>query len=202
LGAAFGLAARFAVVLGLALAVVFFAAGFLAAVVRLAVVLRAGAAPPVAFIDLAAVVSCSAAVTMALVAVFIAFMAVFIACAEVVAFVAACVILLAADDTFVAADETLVAAAAGVTLVFPAALVVRRDLVVVVLLAAVFRAPLVFFVRLAGDRRVVERVMVFVGTDPSPRVDQLREDPFHNQRRATRRPGARRFSFPRKWSFA
>jgi hypothetical protein len=64
-----------------------------------------------------------------------------------------------------------------VTLVFLAALV--RDLVVVVFLAAGFRAPLAFFVRLAGVRRVV-RVIVFVGTDPSPRVDQLREDPFHN----------------------
>jgi hypothetical protein len=164
-----------ALAFGLARAAGFFAAGFLAVVGRLAAALRAGSVGAAVRSVFAAVVSCSAAVTMALVAVFIAFMAVFIAWAEDVAFVAAVVILVAADETFVAADETFVAAAAGVTAVFLAAL-----RVLVVLLAAVFRAPLVVFVRLAVDRRLVERVMVLVGTDPSPRVDQLREDPFHD----------------------
>jgi hypothetical protein len=129
-----------------------------------------------------------------LVAVFIVFIAVFIACAEVVALVAASVILVAADDTFVAADDTRVAAVAGVT-DLPAA-VDRVDLVVdlvgfdavlravplVVFLAfAVFFAPPVFArLVLAVVRRAVERVNVLVGTDPSPRVDQLRVDLFHN----------------------
>jgi hypothetical protein len=122
-------------------------------------------------------------------------MAVFIACAELVALVAASVILVAADDTFVAADDTRVAAAAGVTDALPAA-VDRVDLVVdlvgldavlravplVVFLAfAVFFAPPVFArLVLAVVRRAVERVNVLVGTDPSPRVDQLRVDLFHN----------------------
>jgi hypothetical protein len=133
---------------------------------------------------LAAVVSDSAAAASALVAVFIVFIAVFIACAEVVALLAASVILVAADDTFVAADDTRVAAAAGVTDDFVA--VVDRDVAFV--FGAVLRAEAVrlvvffagvafflaapLFVRLvlAVERRAVERVNVFVGTDPSPRA--------------------------------
>lgn len=103
---------------------------------------------------------------------------------------AASVILVAADDTRVAADDTRVAAADGVTDLADVA-----DRVVVFFFAAglraavarlvVFFAPVDFlapvFVRLvlAGVRRAVERVIVFVGTDPSPRVDQLRVDLFH-----------------------
>lgn len=147
------------VVFGFARVVVFFAAGLRAAVVRRAAGLRVVPVASADFRDFAAVVSDSAAVTMALVAVFIAFMAVFIACAEDVAFVAAAVILVAALETLVAALETLVAAAAGVTDVLR---------VLDVFLAAVFRAPLVFFVRFAVERRPVERFIVFVGTDPIP----------------------------------
>jgi hypothetical protein len=159
-------------------------------------------------------VSASAALASALVAVFIVFIAVFIACAEVVALLAASVILVAADDTFVAADDTRVAAAAGVTDDLPA-VVDRVDLVVdlagfdadlravplVVFFAfAVFFAPPVFArLVLAVVRRAVERVNI-VGTDPSPRVDQLRVDLFHNWRRSTRLPGARRSLFPGMWS--
>lgn len=155
--------------------------GMRAALVLRAVVLRAGAAVDGAFIDdmlLAAVVSCSAAVIIALVAVFIAFMAVFIACAELVALVAACVIFVAADDTLVAAEETLPAAAAGVTVLLRAVLAgflaVVLCMVPVVSLAMPVRflAPAAF-VRLvsAVERRAAD--LVFVGTDPSPRVDQL-----------------------------
>lgn len=111
-----------------------------------------------------------------MVAVFIAFMAVFIACADVVALEAAAVILVAADDTLVAADDTFVAAAVGVTAP-RAVLVVLRAVAPVVFLAAVlFFAPAAFVVRLelAVERRAGDRVVVFVGTDPSPRVDQLR----------------------------
>jgi hypothetical protein len=207
LAAAFGLAADLALVavlftVVLALVVVFFAAavvrdlaaGFLAAVVLRAVVVRlvlrpavavlAGAGGLMAEMVLAALVSDSAAVASALVAVFIVFIAVFIACAEVVALLAASVILVAADDTFVAADDTRVAAAAGVTDDFVA--VVDRDVAFV--FGAVLRAEAVrlvvffagvafflaapLFVRLvlAVERRAVERVNVFVGTDPSPRA--------------------------------
>jgi hypothetical protein len=145
---------------------------------------------------LAALVSASAALASALVAVFIVFIAVFIACAELVALLAASVILVAADDTLVAADDTRVAAAAGVTDDFAADVDRLADLVVdlagldavlravplVVFLAfAVFFAPPVFArLVLAVVRRAVERVNVLVGTDPSPRVDQLRVDLFHN----------------------
>jgi hypothetical protein len=118
-----------------------------------------------------------------LVAVFIVFIAVFIACAELVALLAASVILVAADDTFVAADETRVAAAAGVTDDLPA-VVDRVDFVAladpdadlravlpVVLLAAVFffAPPALVRLVLAVERRADEGVIVFVGTDPSPR---------------------------------
>ncbi|MEV0403806.1 hypothetical protein [Actinoallomurus sp. NPDC050550] len=168
-------------------AVVLLAAGFLAvvvlAVVAFLVVLRGCAAAGIfiADIDFAAVVSDSAAVIMALVAVFIAFRAVFIAWAELVALLAAAVIFDAADETLVAADDTFVAAAAGVTelldVVFFAVVLLADGF----LAAAVFFAP-VFAVRLvlAVERRAVDRVVVFVGTDPSPRVDQLRRDAFHN----------------------
>ncbi|WP_460354990.1 hypothetical protein [Actinoallomurus acanthiterrae] len=116
-------------------------------------------------------------------AVFIAFRAVFIAWAELVALLAAAVIFDAADETLVAADDTFVAAAAGVT--EPLDVVVVFFAVVLLadgfLVAAVFFAP-VFAVRLelAVERRAVDRVVVFVGTDPSPRVDQFRRDAFHN----------------------
>lgn len=148
---------------------------------------------------LAALVSASAALASALVAVFIVFIAVFIACAEVVALLAASVILVAADDTFVAADDTRVAAAAGVTDDLPAVVdrvelaadlvvdlagfdaVLRAVPLVFFLAVAVFFAPPVFArLVLAVVRRAVERVNVLVGTDPSPRVDQLRVDLFHN----------------------
>jgi hypothetical protein len=170
----------------LALSVVFLAAafaplGFLAAAVAFfavapglaAGVLRAVVPPPddvsvglIAEIVWAALVSASAAAASALVAVFIVFMAVFIACADVVALVAASVILVAADDTLVAADDTRVAAAAGVTdFVADLADVDLRAVPPVVFLAdVVFFVPLV----LAVERRD-ERVIVFVGTDPSPR---------------------------------
>ncbi|HZE31794.1 MAG TPA: hypothetical protein VE198_10200 [Actinoallomurus sp.] len=118
---------------------------------------------------------------------FIVFIAVFIACAELVALLAASVILVAADDTFVAADDTRVAAAAGVTDGFAAApardvafvfgAVLRAEAVrLVVFLAGVaflLAVPLFVPLVLAVERRAVERVNVFVGTDPSPRVDQL-----------------------------
>ncbi|GAA4634003.1 hypothetical protein GCM10023196_073820 [Actinoallomurus vinaceus] len=124
-------------------------------------------------------VSDSAAVIIALVAVFIAFRAVFIAWAELVALLAAAVIFDAADETLVAADDTFVAAAAGVTEVLDV-------LVVFFAVAALvdgFLAVAVFFavrLELAVERRAVDRVVVFVGTDPSPRVDQVRRDAFHN----------------------
>ncbi|MCO6011204.1 hypothetical protein NE236_40250 [Actinoallomurus purpureus] len=108
---------------------------------------------------------------------------------------AAAVIFDAADETFVAADDTLVAAAAGVTELFLDVLADFFAAAVLVdfLVAAVFFAP-VFAVRLelAVERRAVDRVVVFVGTDPSPRVDQLRRDAFHNQRRFTHRLNTRR----------
>jgi hypothetical protein len=215
--AAFGLA--FAAVLDFAvvvfLAVVFFAValdGFVAvlAVVVLADAARFGvlrdSAAVGSFMDdivFAAVVSDFAAVTMALVAVFIAFRAVFIACAELVALLAAAVIFEAADETFVAADDTFVAAAAGVTELF---LDVLADFFAVVLLvddflaAAAFVPPaLVVRLELAVERRAVDRVVVFVGTDPSPRVDQVRRDAFHNWRRSTHRLDTRRPAFPEIW---
>jgi hypothetical protein len=153
-------------------------------VLRPAVAVLAVAGGLMAEMVLAALVSDSAATASALVAVFIVFIAVFIACAEVVALLAASVILVAADDTFVAADDTRVAAAAGVTDDFVA--VVDRDVAFV--FGAVLRAEAVrlvvffagvafflaapLFVRLvlAVERRAVERVNVFVGTDPSPRA--------------------------------
>jgi hypothetical protein len=218
----FAVVLAFAVVFFAAVDVVFRAlvpalTGFFATDVLRAVVVRpfaadlAAAGALMAEMVLAAVVSDSAAAASALVAVFIVFIAVFIACAEVVAFVAASVILVAADDTLVAADETFVAADAGVTDF--ATDVDRVDLVDLVAdFAAGLRAvrPVVFFavdffapafVRLvlAVVRRAVERVNVLVGTDPSPRVDQLRVDLFHNWRRSTHRPGARRSLFPGKW---
>jgi hypothetical protein len=104
--------------------------------------------------------------------------------------------LVAADETLVAADDTRVAAAAGVTDALAADVDRLADLVVelagldavlravplVVFFAfAVFFAPPVFArLVLAVVRRAVERVNVLVGTDPSPRVDQLRVDLFHN----------------------
>jgi hypothetical protein len=191
------------VVVLFAAAVVFLAvvdlAGFFAVDVLRAVVARvdagfAAAGGLMAEMVLAALVSASAAAASALVAVFIVFIAVFIACAEFVALLAASVILVAADDTLVAADDTLVAAAAGVTDL--AVVVDRVDLVdlvadfaaglraavrLVVFLAAVdFFAPAFARLVLAVVRRAVERVNVLVGTDPSPRVDQLRVDLFHN----------------------
>jgi hypothetical protein len=206
LAAAFGLAADLALVavlftVALAFVVVFFAAvvrdlaaGFFAAVVLRAVVVRLVLRPAVAVLAaagglmaemvLAALVSDSAATASALVAVFIVFIAVFIACAEVVALLAASVILVAADDTFVAADDTRVAAAAGVTddfvavvdrdVVFVFGVVLRAEAVrLVVFLAGVaffLAAPLFVRLVLAVERRAVERVNVFVGTDPSPRA--------------------------------
>jgi hypothetical protein len=112
--------------------------------------------------------------------------------------VAASVILVAADDTLVAADDTLVAAAAGLTDDFLVAVdralgfdAVFRAVLVVFFAVVRFLAPAAFVrLALAGERRAV--VVVFVGTDPSPRVDQLRVDLFHNWRRSTRRPDARR----------
>lgn len=206
--------ARFAVVP--ALAVVFFAAEVeRAVVVRLAVVpALAAAGGLMAEMVLAALVSASAAVMSALVAVFIVFMAVFIACAEDVALLAASVIFVAADETLVAADDTRVAAAAGVTddlaadvdrVDFLAAgldAVLRAVLPVVFFAAAVvfFAPPDLVRLVLAVERRADERVIVLVGTDPSPRVDQLRVDLFHNWRRSTRLPGARRSLFPGMWS--
>jgi hypothetical protein len=205
LAAVFGLAADLAFdavlfTVALALVVVFFAAvvrdlaGFFAAVVLRAVVLRLVLRPAEAEVApvgglmaemvLAALVSDSAATASALVAVFIVFIAVFIACAEVVALLAASVILVAADDTFVAADDTRVAAAAGVTDDFVAvvdrdvafvfgALLRAEDVRLVVFLAGVaffLAAPLFVRLVLAVERRAVERVNVFVGTDPSPRA--------------------------------
>jgi len=107
--------------------------------------------------------------------------------AAAVILVAADDTFVAADDTFVAADDTLVAAVAGVTFVFDAVLVdfPGVDFLAVVLVvffaATLFFAP-VAFLRLepAVERRAADRVIVFVGTDPSPRVDQLRVDLFHN----------------------
>ncbi len=196
-----------------------FAAGlrFAAAVVLRTVVLRAvvflapvaalAAGALTAEMLLAAFVSASAAVASALVALFIVFMAVFIAWAEVVALEAAAFILVAADDTFVAADVTFVAAAVGLTdalavVDFDVDLgALLRALVAVVFLAVVarfFTAPAFVRLVLAAERRAV--VVVFVGTDPSPRVDQLRVDLFHIWRRPTRRPDARRSLFPGTWS--
>ncbi len=184
-------------------AVVFFAAGFFAAVVFLVPVVALGAAGGLmAEMVLAAFVSASAAVASALVALSIVFMAVFIAWAEVVALEAAACILVAADDTFVAADVTLVAAAVGLTdavvdfdVDFDALL---RAVVAVGFLAVARLAPALVRLALAVERRAV--VVVFVGTDPSPRVDQLRVDLFHIWRRSTRRPDARRSLFPGTWS--
>jgi hypothetical protein len=197
----------------LGLAVVRFAAVVLRAVPARVVVALAAAGGLMAEIVLAALVSASAAAARALVAVFIVFMAVFIACAEVVALLAASVILVAADDTLVAADDTRVAAAAGVTDDLDADVVdlfvvalgfdaVLRAALVVFLAAVFFAPPALVRLVLAVDRRADERVMVFVGTDPSPRVDQLRVDLFHIWRRSTRRPGARRFLFPGTLSFS
>jgi hypothetical protein len=67
--------------------------------------------------------------------------------------------------------------------------------------AEVFAPPDFVRLVLAVERRADERVIVLVGTDPSPRVDQLRGDLFHNWRRSTRLPGARRSLFPGMWSF-
>ena len=159
--------------------------------VRPDVLALAAAGGLMAEIVLAALVSASAALASDLVAVFIVFIAVFIACAELVALLAASFILVAADDTLVAADDTRVAAAAGVTddlaadedLVDLAGLdaVLRAVPLVVFLAFAVFFDPPVFArLVLAVVRRAVERDNVLVGTDPSPRVDQLRVDLFHN----------------------
>ena len=199
----FAVVLAFAVVFFAAVDVVFRAlvpglTGFFATAVLRAVVVRpveadfAAAGALMAEMVLAALVSDSAAAASALVAVFIVFIAVFIACAEVVAFVAASVIFVAADDTLVAADETFVAAAAGVADF--ATDVDRVDLVdlvadfaaglravrLVVFFAVDFFAPAFVRLVLAVVRRAVERVNVLVGTDPSPRVDQLRGDLFHN----------------------
>jgi hypothetical protein len=178
-----------------ALVVVRFAPDVLRAVVERPVDAGfAAAGGLIAEIVLAALVSASAAAASALVAVFIVFIAVFIACAEVVAFVAASVILVAADDTLVAADDTFVAADAGLTdfvadvdrvdfvdLVADFAAGLRAVRLVVFFAAVDFFAPAAFVrLVLAGVRRAVERVNVLVGTDPSPRVDQLRVDLFHN----------------------
>jgi hypothetical protein len=97
-------------------------------------------------------------------------MAVFIACADVVALLAASVILVAADDTLVAADDTRVAAAAGVTdFVADLAVDLRAVPPVVFLAGVVFFAPPVFVPLVLAVERRDERVIVFVGTDPSPR---------------------------------
>ncbi|MCW2944737.1 MAG: hypothetical protein JWR24_1454 [Actinoallomurus sp.] len=208
---AFGLAAAFGFAAVLAFAVAFlvavdaadFAVDFFGVDVRPAVVLRVvavdlpGTGGLMDEIVLAAFVSASAAVARALVAVLIVFMAVFIAWAEVVALLAASVIFVAADETFVAADDTLVAAAAGVTdglAVVDFGVVFRAAVLVVFLAAALFFAPLSLArLALAVERRAV---VVFVGTDPSPRVDQLRVDPFHIWRRSTHPPDAKQSLFP------
>jgi hypothetical protein len=145
-----------------------FAAGLRAAVVRLVVARRAGAAGMTFAVDIffAASVRAFAACIMALVAVFIDCMADDIVLADAVALVAADVILVAADVTLVAADDTFLAAVAGVAV--PRLAVLR---LVVLRLAVVRRAAVE---RDAVDRDVdlpVDRLVVLRADGVVDRAD-------------------------------